>query len=228
MWRATASPARGTSWPPTESGLRCSRPSSRPRAFCTTACSSPWTQPRPREAICAAGSAAAMPGRPGNRGALGDDGVGTRVDDHPEPLLELRRVIALRDAYELATEAEAQLVAGDHARAAILFERACELAPDSHELLFWAGVSLAQMGDLERRRPARATGDRQTAKLDGNARQAPSRDRTRRRSADRATEQLAEPSRTDRATQIPQARRLTETTTTGAQPNYPVALSRSG
>lgn len=75
--------------------------------------------------------------------------VSVRVDDHPEPLLELRRVIALRDAYELATEAEAQLVAGDHARAAILFERACELAPDSHELLFWAGVSLAQMGDLD-------------------------------------------------------------------------------
>jgi len=30
-----------------------------------------------------------------------------------------------------------------------LFQRACELAPESHDLLFRAGVSLALMGDLD-------------------------------------------------------------------------------
>ena len=61
----------------------------------------------------------------------------------------LGRLIAADEGGASRQLAEAQLVAGDHAKAAILFERACELAPDSHELLFSVGVSFAQMGDLD-------------------------------------------------------------------------------
>jgi uncharacterized Ntn-hydrolase superfamily protein len=75
--------------------------------------------------------------------------ISVRVDDHPEPLLELRRLVALHDAYKLATEANGLLDAGDHAEATVLFERACELAPESHDLLFRAGLSFALMGDLD-------------------------------------------------------------------------------
>ncbi len=78
-----------------------------------------------------------------------DTTTSVRVDDHREPLHELRRLIALGDAYKLATEANERVEAGDHTRAALLFERACDLAPESHDLLFRAGVGFAQMGDLD-------------------------------------------------------------------------------
>lgn len=78
-----------------------------------------------------------------------DTTISIRVDDHPEPLRELRRLIVLADAYKLAAEANVLLEAGDYANATLLFDRACELAPESDDLLFRAGVSLAQMGDLD-------------------------------------------------------------------------------
>ena len=78
-----------------------------------------------------------------------DTATSIRVDDHPEPLQELRRLTALTDAYELATEANELFQAGDYASAAMSFERACELAPESHDLLFRAGVCLAQIGELD-------------------------------------------------------------------------------
>ena len=78
-----------------------------------------------------------------------DATTSVRVDDHPEPLQELRRLIVLGDALELATEADELLEAGDHAKAARLLEQACDLAPESDVLLFRAGIGLAQMGDLD-------------------------------------------------------------------------------
>ena len=73
-----------------------------------------------------------------------------RVEDHTDPVLELRRLLRLARAYELAGQAD-ELMASDCAReAGPLYERAAELAPESHELLFWAGLAQAHAGDLER------------------------------------------------------------------------------
>jgi uncharacterized Ntn-hydrolase superfamily protein len=66
--------------------------------------------------------------------------VSLRVEDHSEPLAELRRVVALHEAYGHA---------GRHEEAARLYVQASERAPDNHELLFWAGLGTAQAGDLE-------------------------------------------------------------------------------
>jgi uncharacterized Ntn-hydrolase superfamily protein len=74
--------------------------------------------------------------------------VSLRVEDHPDPLPELRRLVNLHDAYALAGQADELLNAGRHDEAAALYERASELAPDNHELLFWAGLGTAQTGDL--------------------------------------------------------------------------------
>jgi uncharacterized Ntn-hydrolase superfamily protein len=76
--------------------------------------------------------------------------VSLRVEDHPEPLDELRRLVDLHDAYALASEADDSINEGRHDDAARLFERARALAPDNHELLFWAGLGAAHAGDLER------------------------------------------------------------------------------
>jgi uncharacterized Ntn-hydrolase superfamily protein len=73
-----------------------------------------------------------------------------RVEDHPEPVGELGRLLRLARAYELAGEAD-ELMASDRAsEAGPLYERAAELAPESHELLFWAGLAQAHAGDMDR------------------------------------------------------------------------------
>jgi uncharacterized Ntn-hydrolase superfamily protein len=75
--------------------------------------------------------------------------VSLRVEDHPEPLPELRRLVVLRDAYALAGEADELLNAGRHDDAARLYVGASERAPGNHELLFWAGLGMAGAGDLD-------------------------------------------------------------------------------
>jgi uncharacterized Ntn-hydrolase superfamily protein len=75
--------------------------------------------------------------------------VSLRVEDHPEPLPELRRLVALHDAYGLAGQADELLNAGRHDEAARLYVQASERAPGNHELLFWAGLGTAQAGDLD-------------------------------------------------------------------------------
>src|SRR3954451_10647166 len=62
-----------------------------------------------------------------------------RVEDHPEPLAELRRLLDLHDAYMLASEGDDLIGEARHAEAGDRYRRAAELAPDSHELLFWSG-----------------------------------------------------------------------------------------
>lgn len=73
-----------------------------------------------------------------------------RVEDHQEPVTELRRLLLLARAYELAGQADELMASGRASEAGPLYERAAELAPDSHELLFWAGLAQAHAGDLER------------------------------------------------------------------------------
>jgi uncharacterized Ntn-hydrolase superfamily protein len=75
--------------------------------------------------------------------------VSLGVDDHPEPLVELRRLVALREAYDLAGRADGLVLDGHHDEAARLYGEASSLAPDNHELLFWAGLGAAQCGDLD-------------------------------------------------------------------------------
>ena len=76
--------------------------------------------------------------------------VSLRVEDHPEPLPELRRLVRLHEAYGLAGQADELLNAGRHDEAARLYVEASERAPDNHELVFWAGLGTVQAGDLER------------------------------------------------------------------------------
>jgi uncharacterized Ntn-hydrolase superfamily protein len=75
--------------------------------------------------------------------------IDLRVEDHSEPLAELRRVLILQRAYDVATEADDLTGQGRLEEAGVLYQRASEMAPDSDELLFWAGLAAAQAGDLE-------------------------------------------------------------------------------
>jgi uncharacterized Ntn-hydrolase superfamily protein len=72
-----------------------------------------------------------------------------RVEDHPEPLDELERLLVLADAYALASEGDELVGEGRHQEAGERYRRASELAPGNHELLFWAGLAAVQAGDRE-------------------------------------------------------------------------------
>ena len=74
--------------------------------------------------------------------------VDLRVDDDPEPLVALDRLLDLHDAYELATLGDDRAGEGRHDEAGDAYARASALAPDNHELLFWAGLAAAQAGDM--------------------------------------------------------------------------------
>ena len=79
-----------------------------------------------------------------------DTVMSLRVEDHPDPLVELARLSKLDEAYRVAGEGDERVAAGRHDEAAALFQRACELAPESDELRFWAGLGAAQVGDMDR------------------------------------------------------------------------------
>ncbi len=74
--------------------------------------------------------------------------VDLRVDDHPDPLTELDRLLDLSDAYALATEGDDLTGEGRHDEAAAKYAAASATAPGNHELLFWAGLAAAQTGDV--------------------------------------------------------------------------------
>src|SRR4051812_2638897 len=75
--------------------------------------------------------------------------IDLRVEDHADPLAELDRLLMLWRAYELAGAGDELMAAGRAGEAGALYRRAAELAPGSDELLFWAGLAIANAGQLD-------------------------------------------------------------------------------
>lgn len=75
--------------------------------------------------------------------------INLRVDDHPNPLDELGRLLNLRKAYIHAENGEAALLNGGIEAGIAFFEQARSLAPDSIEIIFWNGVLLANDGRIQ-------------------------------------------------------------------------------
>jgi uncharacterized Ntn-hydrolase superfamily protein len=75
--------------------------------------------------------------------------VSLRVEDHPDPLVELRRLYDIHAAYDLAGQADELAGEGRHDEAGQAFRQAAALAPDNHELRFWGGLGAAQAGEME-------------------------------------------------------------------------------
>src|SRR5437879_6235249 len=76
--------------------------------------------------------------------------IDLRVEDSPEPLRELRRLLHVKRAYMHDEEAERLEVAGDVEAAVKLRMEAADRAPELVELSFWAGLDTAKLGDLDR------------------------------------------------------------------------------
>jgi uncharacterized Ntn-hydrolase superfamily protein len=79
-------------------------------------------------------------------GTDADTVVDLRVEDHATPLLELRRLLTLADAYRLADEGDEFVALSDFTSAANRYVAANEIAPANDELRFWAGLGLISAG----------------------------------------------------------------------------------
>lgn len=88
--------------------------------------------------VVASGAPADQPGQ----GVL----VDVRVDDHPDPLPEIRRLAGLAVAYARVEEAEALLGAGRPEDAVTIYDEVLAAHPDNREFAFWAAVALAGAG----------------------------------------------------------------------------------
>lgn len=75
--------------------------------------------------------------------------IDLRVDDHPEPIVELQRLLTIHRAYALADEGDGALAKKDYAEARRLYDAALGLVPQNDELLFWRGSMKMATGDTD-------------------------------------------------------------------------------
>lgn len=75
-----------------------------------------------------------------------------RVEDHSNPLGELRRLVTVARAYRAATDGDNYVTVGQIDSALIAYRAAAALLPDSAtngELAYWVGVTLADQGQVD-------------------------------------------------------------------------------
>lgn len=76
-----------------------------------------------------------------------------RVEDSPDPLRELRRLVGLQRAYNHASAGDDCVARGDTTQALKEYAEAAGLAPDVTELPYWQAVTLASNGRLDEALP---------------------------------------------------------------------------
>ncbi len=84
---------------------------------------------------------------------LQDRLVDLHVEDNPEPLVELRRLLVLQTAYEYMNRGDHALERNDVDGALQEYGRAQTLFPDNQEMKFWHAVSLLNAGRTEAAMP---------------------------------------------------------------------------
>jgi uncharacterized Ntn-hydrolase superfamily protein len=72
-----------------------------------------------------------------------------RVDDHPEPLPELRRLVDVQRAYTARENAEAAFASKDIETGDREYERAQSLSPHNVEFSFWHGLAMLRSGRID-------------------------------------------------------------------------------
>ncbi len=79
--------------------------------------------------------------------------VDLRVDDSPEPLKELRRLLNINRAYDHMNKGDDFIAINDIEAANREYARAAELAPGNPEIIFWHAVTLVSAGKVEESLP---------------------------------------------------------------------------
>lgn len=76
-----------------------------------------------------------------------------RVDDSPEPLVELRRLVTLQRAYNHMNAGDLAVEKKDNEGALREYSAAEKLVPDSAEMIYWHAVALVNMGKVDESLP---------------------------------------------------------------------------
>jgi len=76
-----------------------------------------------------------------------------RIEDHPNPLLELRRLLTMNRAYNLMNDGDRYIAEGNIEKAVAAYGAAEAIVPDNHEMVFWHAVTLADAGRVEQALP---------------------------------------------------------------------------
>ncbi|MBE45010.1 MAG: Zn-dependent protease, partial [Thaumarchaeota archaeon] len=76
-----------------------------------------------------------------------------RIDDHPEPLLELQRLIRVHRAYQHANKGDLYVEHKEIEKALIEYKKAAEYYPENPELPYWSAVALADIGRVNEALP---------------------------------------------------------------------------
>jgi len=82
-----------------------------------------------------------------------DEIVDLRVDDSPEPLKELRRLMNVNSAYNHMNKGDDFIAEGKIDEAGLEYAKAAELAPGNMEIIFWHAVTLATNKELDKSLP---------------------------------------------------------------------------
>lgn len=75
--------------------------------------------------------------------------VDLRVEDHPDPVKELRRLVGISRAYRFMNEGDEKLAEEDAEGALAAYSRAMQLAPQITEIQFWSALTLFTNGREE-------------------------------------------------------------------------------
>jgi uncharacterized Ntn-hydrolase superfamily protein len=76
-----------------------------------------------------------------------------RIEDHVDPLTEMRRLLTMARAYRLMNEGDEHMTNGEVEKAVVAYSGAEALVPDSHEMVFWHAATLAADGRVEESLP---------------------------------------------------------------------------
>lgn len=76
-----------------------------------------------------------------------------RVDDNPEPVTELRRLVKLQKAYNLMNEGDLAVEKKDHEAALRAYSGAEALVPENAEMIYWHAVALVNMKRVDESLP---------------------------------------------------------------------------
>jgi uncharacterized Ntn-hydrolase superfamily protein len=82
-----------------------------------------------------------------------DKRVDLRVDDHPDPIVELSRLLRVHRAYDHMNRGDLAVEQGDMKLALAEYGTAETMVPDNLEMKFWKAVALANNGMLEEAYP---------------------------------------------------------------------------
>jgi len=76
-----------------------------------------------------------------------------RVDDNPNPVVELERLVKLHKAYDFMNQGDLAMEAGDTKKAEALYLSAQKMFPDNLEMKYWYAINLLNNKEFEKAHP---------------------------------------------------------------------------